>query len=151
MKQEVSWLDLPKIGDPSKGYLTAAEPAFRGLPFEIKRAVWLYGLEPGMVRGRHANRRCHQVFFCLAGELDIEADLGIYPSQYPDVYHLDAGLSGTLNRGLYMSPLVWRTLTKFTPGTVVLILSSEPYDEKDYIRDYEEFLKEVEAWKVHAK
>ena len=139
--QEVRWLELPKIGNTQKGFLTPAEYGAEygerpQLPFTIGRAVWLHGLGPGMVRGQHANRRSQQVFFCLTGSLDILADPGRVSQA--QVYHLSEP-----HKGLYMAPLVWRTLQNFERNSVVLILSSEPYDEADYIRDYQEFKKEV--------
>ena len=133
-KQEVHWIELPLIGSTEKGYLTAAE-GWKNIPFLIRRAVWLYGLEPGMTRGNHANRRCDQVFACLAGAVTITADFGYGPEK-------DYRLTRP-SQALYMAPLVWRVLKDFAPNTVVLILSAEVYDENEYIRDYQEFKKEV--------
>jgi len=134
-KQEVRWVELPRIGSAEKGYLTVVE---RETAFPIQRVVWLHGLGAGMVRGQHANRRSRQLFFCLSGSLGIVTDLG--RGEPAQVFHL---VGSQAHRGLYVAPLVWRTLQWFTPGTVVLIISSEPYDESEYIRDYQEFMKEV--------
>lgn len=126
-------MELAAIGDAGKGYLTVIEGG--PIPFEIRRVVWLHGLQPDTVRGNHANRRCYQVFACLAGAVTIWADFGYGPEK-------DYRLTRP-NQGLYMAPLVWRVLKDFAPNTVVLILSSEKYLEGDYIRDYQVFKKEV--------
>ena len=133
-KQEVHWIEFPLKGSTEEGFLTPAE-VDQTIPFEIRRVVWLHGLWPDMIRGNHANRRCHQVFACLAGAVTITADFGYGPEKE---YRLVRP-----SQGLYMAPLVWRVLKDFAPNTVVLILSSEKYLEGDYIRDYQVFKKEV--------
>ncbi len=45
------------------------------------------------------------------------------------------------NQGLYIPPMVWREMGNFSSGSVCLVLSSMPYDENEYIRDYEDFLR----------
>jgi hypothetical protein len=80
---------------------------------------------------RHAHRTLHQVVICLSGGLEV---------------HLDDGVARQmvhLNRpwlGLYVPPMVWASEGNFDPGTVYLVLTSDYYNEADYVRDYDEFL-----------
>ena len=45
--------------------------------------------------------------------------------------------------GLYVSNAMWREMFDFSPDAVLMVLASELYDEADYIRDYDEFLRYV--------
>jgi hypothetical protein len=45
--------------------------------------------------------------------------------------------------GLYIPTMVWTELVDFASGTICVVLASKPYDESEYIRDYETFTHEV--------
>jgi dTDP-4-dehydrorhamnose 3,5-epimerase-like enzyme len=114
-----------------RGNLTPIEGGLH-VPFEIKRVFYVYDIPGGEARGAHAHRELHQVLICLSGGLDV---------------HLDDG-RGTrtvhLNRpwiGLHIPPMTWASEGNFDTGTVYLVLASAPYDEKDYLRDHDEFLR----------
>jgi len=123
---------LPKIGDPKRGFLSFAE-AGRTIPFSIKRVYFIYDVgDPSAIRGQHAHRKVEQVFFCLSGKVTFEVDNGVAKQEY------------TLSRsdeGLYIGPKVWHTMRNFGPSTVLLAVASDYYDEKEYIRDYQESLE----------
>ena len=153
--QEVRWVELPKIGGIQNGFLTFTNAEekppsspyglgrpnpWSSLPLEVERVFWLHGLQPGMVRGRHANRTSHQAFFCLTGAATIRTNFG--DGMADQTWRLTEP-----HKGLYVSPLVWRTIEELFPETVLLVLASEPYREDDYIREYGEFLQEVSKWK----
>lgn len=121
-------LSLPKIYDP-RGSLTFVEE-MRHIPFEIQRVYWTYDVPGGESRGGHAHRELHQLIVAVNGSFDVTLTDGYHTVTY------------TLNRpyeGLYVPPGFWRSITNFSSGSVLLALVSLPYDEAEYIRDFEEF------------
>ncbi len=123
-------IELPKITDQS-GNLTFVEGGCH-IPFEIKRVYYLYDVPGGSERGAHAHKNLHQFIIAMTGSFDIRLDDGERQRRFQ------------LNRsyfGLYVCPMMWRTLDNFSSGGVCAVLASERYDETDYIRDYNEFLK----------
>ena len=121
-------VELPKIVD-RRGNLTFEE-GHRHVPFEIQRAYWIYDVPGGQVRGGHAYRELEEFFIALSGSFDVVLDTG------------DQTTNFNLHRsyvGLYVPSGVWRHLERFSTNAVCLILASQPYDESDYIRDYDDF------------
>lgn len=126
-----SIIELPKIKD-SRGNLTFVEGR-RHIPFTIRRAFWIYDVPGGEMRGSHAYHRNREVIIAVSGSFDVEVDNGNIVSKYQ------------LNRsyyGLYLPPLHWRSLVNFSTNSLCLVLASEEYDVSDYLRDYDEFLRE---------
>jgi dTDP-4-dehydrorhamnose 3,5-epimerase-like enzyme len=124
-------INLPKISDP-RGNLTFIEGNGRHIPFDIKRAYWIYDVPGGEKRGGHAYRRNEEFIVALSGSFDVVLDDGAQRTTY------------SLNRsyfGLYVPKMIWRQLENFSTNGVTLILASQPYDPADYIRDYDEFVK----------
>jgi len=125
-------IDLPRIQDP-RGNLTFVESQ-RHVPFQIERVYYLYDVPGGETRGGHAHRELEQLLIAVAGSFRVNLDDG------------HAQKSFVLNRpyqGLLIPRFVWRELDDFASGSVCLVLASQPYDESDYFRDYEEFVAEV--------
>lgn len=125
-------INLPKIQDP-RGNLSFAE-AKKHIPFEIKRAFWIYDVPGGEMRGGHAYKTQEEFIISLSGSVDVVIDNGEYKTIY------------VLNRsyfGLYVPPMHWRQMINFSTNSIVLVLSSSFYNENDYIRDYAEFLKMI--------
>jgi len=123
-------IDLPKISD-ARGNLTFIEEN-RHVPFDIKRVYYLYDVPGGETRAGHAHKHLHQFMIAATGSFDVTLDDGSKREKFQ------------LNRsyyGLYIPPMLWRELNNFSSGSVCLVLASELYDEKDYIRDYETFKK----------
>ena len=123
-------IDLPKVTSAS-GNLTFIEEN-RHIPFQIKRVYYLYDVPAGDERGGHAHKRLQQLIISASGSFDVVLDDGSERKRF------------NLNRtycGLYIPPMLWRELNNFSSGSVCLVLASELYDEKDYIRDYETFKK----------
>ena len=104
------------------------------IPFDIKRVYYIYDTLQNMVRGKHAHRSLEQVIICVSGSCDFMLDNGASKAQI----HLNNPA-----QGLYIKHNIWREFTNFSPNCVVMVLASQPYDESDYIRDYNAFLKEV--------
>lgn len=125
-------LELPKIADP-RGNLTFIESG-RHVPFEIRRAYYLYDVPGGATRGGHAHRTLHQFLIAMSGSFDVVLDDGRNRVRH----HLNRSYYG-----LYIAPMVWREMDNFSSGSVCLVLASDFYDEADYIRDYETFLQAV--------
>jgi hypothetical protein len=121
--------ELPKRADP-RGSLTFIEGG-RHIPFDIKRVFYLYDVPTGESRGAHAHRELQQFLVCLAGSFDVSTDDG----EQKRVIHLNRPWIG-----LHIPPMIWASEINFDPGTVGLVLASLPYDEADYIRDYDTFL-----------
>ena len=127
--QSCQLIDLPKISDP-RGNLTFIEGGHH-VPFPIERVYYLYDLPGGAERGGHAHRGLHQLIIAISGSFDIVLDDGREKCRY----HLNRSYYG-----LYVCPMIWREMDNFSSGAVCLVLASNPYDEADYYRDYEEFL-----------
>jgi hypothetical protein len=125
-------IDLPKIQDP-RGNLSFIE-AERHIPFSIQRVFYLYDVPGGESRAGHALSTCHQFIVAIAGAFDVLVDDGLKRSRH----HLNRSYFG-----LYLPPLIWREIDNFSSGSVCLVLASEPYGEKGYLRDYKSFKKEV--------
>lgn len=126
-------IDLSKIIDPRRGNLTVVEQNI-DVPFEIKRAYWTYDVPSGESRGGHAHKQLQQLLVAMSGSFDVTLDNG----QERETVHLNHPY-----QGLLIPSMTWRTLEDFSSGAVCMVLASELYDEDDYIRDYEQFLKAV--------
>lgn len=126
-------IDLSKIIDPRRGNLTVVEQNI-DVPFEIKRAYWTYDVPSGESRGGHAHKQLQQLLVAMSGSFDVTLDNG----QKRETVHLNHPY-----QGLLIPSMTWRTLEDFSSGAVCMVLASELYDEDDYIRDYEQFLKAV--------
>lgn len=131
-------MTLPKITDP-RGNLTVAEDS--NLPFEIHRAYWVYDVPGGESRGGHAHKRLWQMLVATSGSFTVTLDDGSRRQTF---------LLNHPWQGLIIRNNTWRTLDDFSSGAVCLVLASEPYDEADYIRDYDDFLKYVGNRTIHA-
>ncbi len=127
---KVKIIDLPKILDP-RGNLSFFENSNQ-LPFKIKRTYWIYDVPGGEVRGSHAFKESKELIIALSGSFDVVLHDGVKEIKY------------SLNRsysGLYVPNMLWRRLDNFSTNSLALIVSSIPYDEKDYIRNFNDFKK----------
>lgn len=106
--------------------------AGRDIPFVVRRLYYSYNTPNDVVRGGHAHKNLHQFLFAIAGGFDLTLDDGTNRR----TFRLDRP-----DEGIYICPMVWRDLSNFLPNTVCLVMASEYYDENDYIRNYDEFLK----------
>lgn len=124
-------IDLPKISD-DRGCLSFIEGVVH-IPFEIKRTYFLYDLADKSQRGSHAHRNLHQFIIAISGSFDVTLDDGFEKKKF----HLN-----TASAGLYVCPMIWRLLDNFSSRSVCLVLASDLYSEKDYIRAYDDFIAE---------
>jgi hypothetical protein len=129
---DINLIDLPKIVDP-RGNLTVAEEN-NLVPFDIKRAYWVYDVPAGESRGGHAHKQLRQLVIALSGSFTVTLDNG---------YERKTVLLNHPWQGLLIDTNIWRTLDDFSSGAVCLVLASEHFSEGDYIYDYNEFLKYI--------
>lgn len=121
-------IKLPKITDP-RGNLSVIQ-SLDNLPFDIARCYWIYDVPSGMGRDGHAFYASSELIVALSGSFSVEVDDG----QNIATYHLNRP-----DMGLYLPPMVWRSLKEFSTNSVAMLLSSELYDPADYINDYNQF------------
>jgi len=130
---DCSIIHFPKIENRA-GNITPVENN-KQIPFEIKRVFYLYDIPGGEDRGAHAHKECHQLLIAASGSFDIFLDDGVNKKTV------------SLNRpylGLHIPPGIWAAEQSFSSGSICLVLASELYNEKDYIRRYQNFI-EVKA------
>jgi UDP-2-acetamido-3-amino-2,3-dideoxy-glucuronate N-acetyltransferase len=130
----VALLHVPLIKD-LRGNLTAREVG-KGLPFVPQRFFVVLGVPSKEVRGEHAHRQCEQLLVCLQGSVSVVVD---------DAKSRQELLLDSPEIGVYLPPLVWGIQYKYSADSVLLVLASQLYDAADYIRDYDEFLRERAA------
>ena len=127
---DCSLVELPKISSRA-GNITLVTNN-ESVPFDVKRVFYIYDIPGGEDRGAHAHKKCHQFLVAASGSFEIELDDG------------KAKRTVTLNRpyyGLHVLPGIWAAEKGFSSGTVCLALTSHKYDEGDYIRDYQDYIK----------
>lgn len=123
-------IDLPKFLD-LRGNLSFAEQN-NHVPFEIKRTYWIYDVPGGENRGGHAFKETEEFIIALSGAFEVVVDDGTERKTF------------VLNRsyyGLYIPKGMWREMVNFSTNSLALEFASTVYDEKDYVRDYDEYLK----------
>jgi dTDP-4-dehydrorhamnose 3,5-epimerase-like enzyme len=127
--EDVRLIDLPKIPDP-RGNLSFIEE-YEHIPFKIERTYWIYDVPGGQIRGGHAFKEQQELVVALSGSFDVIIKDGLAQKRF----HLNRSYFGLLiPNGL------WREMDNFSTNSVVLVLSSTKYDEKDYMRNFDEFL-----------
>ncbi|MSR08238.1 MAG: WxcM-like domain-containing protein [Gammaproteobacteria bacterium] len=108
----------------------ASTPA--GIPFPIARVFTLSGVARGGVRGHHAHRHCSQLVTCLSGRTVVVVTDGKDSEEI---------VLAAATDGLLVPPGLWLTMTMHGPATLVAVFCDQPYDEADYLRDWDEFLR----------
>ncbi len=125
-----SVIELPKVHNRA-GNITALEN-MSNIPIEVKRVFYIYDIPGGEDRGAHAHKQCHQFLVAACGSFEVELDDGKNKRTV------------ILNRpyyGLHIPPGIWAAEKGFSSGAICLVLASEIYEEKDYIREYLEYKK----------
>lgn len=125
---EVQLIQLPKILD-ERGNLSYFENESQ-IPFTIQRAYWIYDVPGGEARGGHAYKSLQEVIVALSGSFDVILNDGKDQKCY------------TLNRSynaIYVPRTIWRHMENFSTNSLALIVADQPYDENEYIRNFEDF------------
>ena len=125
-------LNFADLGD-ERGKLVVVEGE-QHIPFAIQRVFYIYGSDSEVIRGQHANRESEFVLINVGGTSKVRIDNG----------HSEAIIE--LNKpmmGLYIPTMVWKDMYDFSEDSILLVLASTHYNGKEYIRDYEEYKKEM--------
>jgi len=128
----VQMIDFQVLGD-DRGSLVALETG-KEVPFDVKRVYYIFGTEAGVARGFHAHKALKQVAVCVSGSCRFVLDDGKNKQEV---------LLDSPNHGLLIEHMIWHEMYDFSEDCVLMVLASEHYDEDDYIRDYDVFLREV--------
>ena len=121
-------IELTRINNPAGNITVIQNGDF--LPFNIRRAYYLYDVPGGSERGGHAHRSLQQLIISASGAFDVIIDDG----RNKKILQLNRP-----NFGLIVVPGIWREIVNFSSGAICLVLASEKYDADDYIRDYDKF------------
>lgn len=125
-------LRFADLGD-ERGKLVVIEGG-EAVPFDIKRVFYIYGSDATVVRGQHANRESQFVLINVAGKSKVR----ITDGNEEIVIELDKPMMG-----VYIPPMLWKDMYDFSSDSVLLVLASTHYDGGEYIRDYDEYLREI--------
>lgn len=123
-------INMKVFGDP-RGKLVSIE-SLRNIPFSIKRVYYMFDTLPNESRGFHAHRELEQIVIAMDGACRFILD---------DGHSRESVLLNRPDVGLYIGKNIWREMHDFSYGCKIVVLASEYYDEKEYIRNYEDFLK----------
>lgn len=127
--QKVRMLEFSQMGD-ERGHLVVVEGK-KDIPFGIKRIFYIYGSDPDIIRGQHANKKSEFVLINVAGQSKVKIKDG---KGNEAIFALNRP-----HTGIYIPNMVWKDMYDFSQDSVLLCLSSEYYDADEYIRDYNEF------------
>ncbi len=129
----VQLFEMRHVVDHVRGHLTALEFT-QDLPYVPQRIFMTYGIPSQSTRGEHAHRLCWQFLVCVHGECHVMVDDGKNREEF------------CLNRptfGILVPPMVWAQEHQHSQDSVLMVLASRPYEAEDYIRDYQQFLTQV--------
>ncbi|RLD60941.1 MAG: WxcM-like domain-containing protein [Bacteroidetes bacterium] len=133
MSKKVEIIKVPRIFD-DRGNLTFIESK-QHIPFKIKRTHWIYDVPGGEFRGSHAYKKNKEFIIALSGSFDVI----LHDGNQRKIYSLNRSYYG-----LYIPHMIWRSMDNFSTNALALVLSSEHYNENDYIRNHEEFKKLIQ-------
>lgn len=123
-------INFQALGD-ERGQLVAVE-AEKSIPFSVRRVYYIFNTQTSVERGLHAHKALNQVAVAVSGSCEMVLDTGKNKTTV---------LLDSPEKGVFIGPGVWRIMRNFSPDCVLLILADQHYDEADYIRDYDEFIK----------
>jgi mannose-6-phosphate isomerase-like protein (cupin superfamily) len=130
-------INFPKLGASDIGYISVTEQD-KTIPFRVERVFWTYFTPESIVRGRHAHHATQQVLVAAAGRIIVTTEM---PDGTVDVFRLEDP-----NVGVYVPPCAWHTM-QYSHSAVQLVFASAPYNEVDYIRQYDDFKR---IWKENV-
>lgn len=126
----VQLVDIPQRGD-ARGGLAVVELG-GALPFPVRRAYWIFGTKSGVSRGFHAHKKLRQLCVCVSGKVSIL----LFDGRSQASVVLDSP-----SKGLLIGPGLWREMHDFSSDAVLIVFADSEYDESDYIRDRDTFIK----------
>lgn len=128
MLNNVKFIEFKQLGD-NRGNLVVLE-GNQNIPFDIKRVFYIYGSDKDVIRGQHANRNSEFVLINVCGCSKVKVDDGMSIK----IFELDRP-----HTGIYLPKMIWKDMFDFSSDSVLLVLSSECYNEKEYIRNYDDY------------
>ena len=134
LEEQYRIIEFADFGD-ERGNLVVIEGDGMDIPFDIKRVFYIYGSDSEVVRGSHATRETEFLLVNVSGPSKVRLDDG------------SKEIIVELNKprmGLYISSMVWKDMYDFSSDSVLLVLASRHYDANEYIRDYDEYVKEIQ-------
>lgn len=117
-----------------RGHMVVIEQ-FKDVPFAIKRLFYMYGSEGDSIRGKHANRKSEFVLINVSGKSKVK----IFDGKSEHIYELTQP-----HMGIYIPNMVWKEMYDFSEDSVLLVLASELYDANEYIRDKNQYIRELQ-------
>ncbi len=138
INRNIRMLEFPQRGD-ERGRLVVVE-GMQDIPFDIKRIFYIYDSNTEVIRGQHANRKTEFVLINIAGKSKVKVKDG---RGNEAVYSLDRP-----HTGIYLPRMVWKDMYDFSEDSILICLASEHYDPTEYIRDYDEYVKEITGGQV---
>ena len=132
LAMEVKRIQFQVHGD-DRGQLIALE-VLKDVPFEIKRVYYMYDTKENVRRGFHSHKKLEQILVCVSGTCKLLLDDG----KEKRVVNLEKPYEG-----VYIGANIWREMFDFSEDAVLMVLASEHYNENDYIRNYNEFLRSI--------
>lgn len=130
---KVKMLSFKQNGD-ERGHLVVIE-GNKDVPFDIKRIFYIYGSDPNVIRGQHANRETEFVLVNVAGKSKVK----VYDGKGNEAIFI----LNSPHTGIYLPTMVWKDMYDFSEDSVLLVLASEAYNPNEYIRNYDEFVEEI--------
>lgn len=134
LKERCKIINFKDFGD-ERGKLVVIEGE-QTIPFGIKRVFYIYGSDSEVIRGQHANKESEFVLVNVAGKSKVR----ITDGKEEFVVELDKPMMG-----VYIPKMVWKDMYDFSEDSVLLVLANTHYDDSEYIRDYEEYIKIMSA------
>lgn len=125
-------LEFPELGD-ERGNLVVIEGGLQ-IPFDIQRVFYMYGSDSTVVRGQHANRQSEFVLINVSGTSKVRVTDGVEEH----IIELNKP-----KMGLYLDKMLWKDMYEFSADSVLIVLANTHYDGSEYIRDYDDYLKEI--------
>ena len=123
-------VDIPQRGD-ARGKLSVVELG-GVLPFPVRRVYWIHGTKTGVSRGFHAHKKLSQLCVCVVGSVR----MSLFDGRCEESVVLDCP-----TKGLLIGPGLWRDMHDFSPDCVLMVFADAEYDEADYIRDRDQFIR----------
>lgn len=134
LEEQYRLIEFMDLGD-ERGNLVVIEGDGIDIPFDIKRVFYIYGSDYDVVRGQHANRESEFLLVNVAGTSKVRVDNG----KECVVIELNKP-----RMGLYLPAMIWKDMYDFSEDSILLVLSNRHYDGTEYIRNYEDYLKELD-------
>ena len=125
-------IEFKQNGD-DRGRLVVAE-GMKDIPFDIKRIFYIYGSDTTVIRGQHANRKSEFVLINVSGSSKVR----IRDGKKDEIFVLDKP-----HTGIYLPKMIWKDMYDFSQDSILLVLASEGYDSTEYIKDFDEYIEEV--------